>query len=92
MDKVNKQVDEVKAQMQKNVTMVMNRGENLSNLEKQSEKMKQSGDKFSTNTKRVTKMFEWKNRKWTIILVVGIVILLGGLGGFLYYMFAPKHK
>ena len=39
VDKVNKQVEEVKAQMQKNVTMVMNRGESLDKLEKQTEKM-----------------------------------------------------
>ncbi len=90
VDKVNKQVEEVKAQMQKNVTMVMNRGESLDKLEKQTEKMKENSNMFSKNTKKVTKLFEWKNKKWTIIMIVVILILLALLGGFLYYWFGIR--
>jgi hypothetical protein len=48
--------------MQKNVTMVMNRGESLDKLEKQTEKMKENSNMFNKNTKKVTKLFEWKNK------------------------------
>ena len=73
---VTAQVEEVKLQMQKNVQLVMNRGENLDNLERRTERLEESGSVFKKSSSQAKQMFRFKNAKWTVFLVVFIILLL----------------
>ena len=83
--KVSNQLDDVKLQMQKNVELVMNRGENLDNLERRTERLQDSGNMFQKSSKQVKSMFQCKNMKWTIFLIVFVCILLFLIGLAIYF-------
>lgn len=84
IDTVTAQVQDVKLQMQRNVELVMNRGENLDNLEIRTERLQHSGNQFQSSSKKVKSMFQCKNRKWTIFLIVFVVMLLFFIGLAIY--------
>jgi t-SNARE complex subunit (syntaxin) len=84
LDTVTAQVQDVKLQMQKNVELVMNRGENLDNLERRTERLQDSGNMFQKSSKQVKSMFQCKNMKWTIFLIVFVSILLFLIGLAIY--------
>ena len=62
--------------MQKNVQAVMNRGEDLENLERRTERLEETGSVFKKSSTQVKSVFAWKNRKWTFFLILFIIILL----------------
>ena len=55
LDTVTAQVQDVKLQMQKNVELVMNRGENLDNLERRVEQLKEVEKMFQKSSKQKKK-------------------------------------
>lgn len=70
------QVDEVKLQMQRNVQLVMDRGENLDTLERKTERLEETGSVFQKSTRQAKSLFRFKNRKWTLFLIIFIVLLV----------------
>ena len=75
--KVQKQVDEVKDIMQKNVSDAMARGEQLDDLEAKTLALEEGSKSFAKNTKQVNSNLWWKNMKyWGIIIGIIVVVIL----------------
>lgn len=72
---VQKQVDEVKGIMEKNVADAMNRGEQLNDLEAKTLALEEGSKSFAKNTKQVNSNLWWKNMKYTAI-IVGIIVAI----------------
>lgn len=73
--KVQKQVDDVKGIMAKNVSDAMARGEQLEDLEAKTLALEEGSKSFAKNTKQVNSNLWWKNMKYTAI-IVGIIVAL----------------
>lgn len=75
--KVQKQVDEVKGIMQKNVSDAMARGEQLEDLEAKTLALEEGSKSFAKNTEKVSSNLWWKNMKyWAIIIGIVVAIVL----------------
>lgn len=75
--KVQKQVDEVKGIMQKNVSDAMARGEQLEDLEAKTLALEEGSKSFAKNSKQVSSNLWWKNAKyWAIIVGIIVAIIL----------------
>ena len=75
--KVQKQVDEVKDVMQKNVSDAMARGEQLDDLEAKTLALEEGSKSFAKNTKQVSSKLWWKNLKyWAIIIFIIVALIL----------------
>lgn len=72
---VQKQVDEVKDIMEKNVTDAMNRGEQLNDLEAKTLALEEGSKSFAKNTNQVNSKLWWSNMKYTAI-IVGIIVAI----------------
>jgi uncharacterized integral membrane protein len=70
--KVQKEVDEVKVVMEKNVTEAMARGEQLNDLEAKTLALEEGSKSFAKNSKQVSSNLWWTNMKYTAI-IVGII-------------------
>jgi len=73
-DKVNRmksQVDEVKVIMSKNIENILERGDNLQNLEDKTEILSEQSRTFQATTKKVKRKTWWENMKMKIVLIVG---------------------
>ena len=81
---VTAQVEEVKLQMQKNVQLVLDRGENLDNLERRTERLEESGSVFKNRSTQAKSLFKFKNTKWTIFLIIFVVLLIVLIGLAIY--------
>lgn len=73
--KVQKEVDEVKGIMEKNVADAMARGEQLNDLEAKTLALEEGSKSFAKNTKQVSSNLWWKNMKYTAI-VAGIIVAI----------------
>ena len=75
--KVQKQVDDVKGIMEKNVSDAMARGEQLDDLEAKTLALEEGSKSFAKNSKQVSSNIWWKNMKyWAIIIGVIVAIIL----------------
>ncbi|TKR82642.1 hypothetical protein L596_016333 [Steinernema carpocapsae] len=73
---LQRQVNEVKTVMSNNVERILERGERLDNLDNRTEALSQSAESFKTSARRVQRHMCKKNLKWTIICIVGAVLLI----------------
>lgn len=73
--KVQKEVDEVKGIMEKNVADAMARGEQLNDLEAKTLALEEGSKSFAKNSKQVSSNLWWTNMKYTAI-IVGIIVFL----------------
>lgn len=73
---INQQVNGLKEIMRDNVNKVMERDISLHDLETRTQGLEDHANIFQTNTTRVKRFFACQNRKWTIILVSTILIIL----------------
>ena len=70
--KVQKEVDEVKIIMEKNVNDAMARGERLDALEEKTLALEEGSKSFAKNSKQASSNLWWTNMKYTAI-IVGII-------------------
>ena len=70
------QVNDLTNVMQQNLAKVMDRDMNLANLESSANELNNRANQFQTTSNKTKKRFIWKNRKWTIILVVTVIAIL----------------
>lgn len=73
--KVQKQVEDVKGIMEKNMQAAMTRGERLEDLEAKTTALEEGSKAFSRNTRTVRSKLWWKNLKYWAILI-GIIALI----------------
>lgn len=73
--KVQKEVDEVKGIMEKNVSDAMARGEQLNDLEAKTLALEEGSKSFAKNSKKVSSNLWWTNMKY-IAIIAGIIVFL----------------
>lgn len=75
-DKINvmkNQVEEVKTIMSQNLESVLERGENLRNLEDKTEELSEQAKTFQVTSRKVKRKTWWANMKMKIVLVFGVL-------------------
>ena len=76
--KVQKEVDEVKVVMEKNVADAMARGEQLNDLEAKTLALEEGSKSFAKNSQQVSSNLWWTNMKYTAIIagIIAAIILI----------------
>ena len=89
---VEEQVQYLQNTMRENIKKALNRGDKLDDLENRTEKLDADASQFNRTTKKTKSKFIWKNRKWTmiLILVIATIILLVILAIVLLAVFLTK--
>uniref|UniRef100_A0A8R1I0E6 V-SNARE coiled-coil homology domain-containing protein n=1 Tax=Caenorhabditis japonica TaxID=281687 RepID=A0A8R1I0E6_CAEJA len=72
---IQDQVESVKAIMVENVDRILERGQQLDDIERRTEQLNATSATFQTTARRVKKKFCMLNAKWTIILSVVILVV-----------------
>lgn len=76
---VQSQVDEIKGIMQENIKKVVERGESMEQIESKTNELHESSQQFQKKTTQVKKKMWWKNMKYSILIIVVLLILVMGL-------------
>lgn len=71
------QVDEVKDIMTQNIEKVLERGEKIEILVDKTEELSTSAQSFQKSSTKLKNQMWWKNKKWTLVIVLVILIVLG---------------
>lgn len=79
---VNRQVDEVKSEMENNINKVMQNTENLSDVMNKTELMAAGASTFQKRSESIAKALWWRNFKMK--LIIGLLV-----GAILGYIFIP---
>ena len=91
VSQLNNQVNEVKEITKDVILTVVDRENRLKELEKKTEQMKTKGHEFKLSANKVKKKYQCQNIKWTIILIVVLLIFLVIISGsFIYYAMNKK--
>nr|ODO04332.1 hypothetical protein L204_00690 [Cryptococcus depauperatus CBS 7855] len=81
IDDINIKLQETKDALQDNIQSLIERGERIEHLEEHSQKLGVSAKTFKTQAAQTRRKFWWKNKKWTIALIVLGIIIVGGIIG-----------
>ena len=76
---VQKDMDDIKIEMNNNVKKIVNNLEDAEELKKKSEKIKDNSKEFAKKSGELKRLTCWQNCKWTIILtllVIGILLII----------------
>jgi hypothetical protein len=77
---LNQQVESIKVIMKDNVNKVLERDVSLNELQNRTENLETNANLFQTRAIRARRLFACKNRKWTIIIVICVLVLLAIIG------------
>ena len=86
---INKDINEIKIEMKQNIVKLVDNKENLEQLNKQSESIKDSAFLFQENSNDLKKQTWWQNCKLWIIL---ILVLLGIIAVIIIVVLVTKNK
>lgn len=75
--KVQKEVEDVKGVMTKNIEKVLERGERLDILIEKTDNLEESSQSFKRSTVQLRRKFWWQNARNCIILIFVVFLLLG---------------
>ncbi|PXF49092.1 hypothetical protein BWQ96_01230 [Gracilariopsis chorda] len=78
---VTLQVEEVKGAMQNNIESVLRNQENIETLLDQSDTMKNEATGFQRSAHRAKDKMWWKNTKWTIAIILLVLIIAAAIIG-----------
>ncbi|ROV91638.1 hypothetical protein VSDG_07911 [Cytospora chrysosperma] len=70
------EIDSTVGVMQKNIDLVVNRGQRLDNLQDKTDNLAQSAQGFRRGANRVRKQMWWKDMKMRMCLILGVIILI----------------
>ncbi|KAL9099533.1 MAG: hypothetical protein Q9163_004981 [Psora crenata] len=73
---IQTRIDDTVNVMKKNLESVMERGENIDQLQDKSQNLGQSAQRFRHGAKEVRRKMFWKNMKMRIAIIIGILVLL----------------
>ncbi|KAF9413265.1 hypothetical protein BGZ76_005051, partial [Entomortierella beljakovae] len=75
-DNLKQQVNDVVGIMQQNIDSVRDRGEKLDTLQHKTTDLEQGAMQFRRGASGVRRQMYWKNMKWRIAIIVGVLIIL----------------
>lgn len=76
-EQVKEQLDEVHLIMRNNVERVLERGDQLGDLEEKSERLVQDANRFSSTSRKLKRKMWCQDKKWLLVLAVIILLVLG---------------
>uniref|UniRef100_A0A2K6W4S1 V-SNARE coiled-coil homology domain-containing protein n=1 Tax=Onchocerca volvulus TaxID=6282 RepID=A0A2K6W4S1_ONCVO len=76
---IQQQVESVKTVMNNNMQRVLERGEQLENIEGRTEALTQSSQNFQWTAQRVQRRMCAKNAKWIIIIVACVMVIVAAI-------------
>lgn len=74
--KAQQEVDEVVGYMKTNVQKMLDREENLGNIEDKAERLTSFAQEFTTTSEKIVKKFWWQNCKWKVTVAIFLTITL----------------
>eukprot|EP00112_Aurelia_sp_Birch-Aquarium-sp1_P011745 Seg2471.2 transcript_id=Seg2471.2/GoldUCD/mRNA.D3Y31 product="Vesicle-associated membrane protein 711" protein_id=Seg2471.2/GoldUCD/D3Y31 len=77
INQVQREVDDVKGIMTKNIEKVLERGEKLDILIDKTENLEASAHSFKKTSTKLRKKYWWQNTRSCIILIVVVLVILG---------------
>ena len=87
----NAQVGEIMGIMWKNLKGITERGKKLEDVEQTAEILDEGAKRFKTNAKELKCMHWWENTKYSIVLIIVSVIVIGLIIVVLYLEFSGKE-
>ncbi|KAI3383655.1 hypothetical protein SNEBB_009243 [Seison nebaliae] len=76
LEQMKNQVDQVKGIMANNINKVIERGDQLDDLQNRADDMQNGAVKFRSNASRVRRKMWWKNVKMWIVIVAVVLIII----------------
>lgn len=76
LQQTQQQIDEVTNVMQQNVARVMERDDNLGNLQSRATHMQRGASQFQEQSYAIKKKYWWKNMKWWAIIICITLIVI----------------
>ncbi|OZC09944.1 Synaptobrevin [Onchocerca flexuosa] len=76
---IRQQVESVKTVMNNNMQRVLERGEQLENIEDRTEALTQLSQNFQWTAQRVQRRMCVKNAKWTIIIIACVMVIVAAI-------------
>eukprot|EP00127_Corallochytrium_limacisporum_P005605 Clim_evm4s209 gene=Clim_evmTU4s209 len=76
LQQTQQEVDGVVDQMKQNMSKVLEREENLQNLDDKTEALRDGADRFQTTSKRLKRKMWYRNMKFNVMLVVLVLIFI----------------
>lgn len=91
------EVDDVVGIMRQNVERIVERGQNLAELDQRSEALREHAQQFEITAVKLQRKHCWANIKMNIVMgVVGIILIVGTVGEKTFFililMKTVKHK
>eukprot|EP00055_Hartaetosiga_balthica_P015941 m.98118 g.98118 ORF g.98118 m.98118 type:complete len:120 (-) comp9000_c0_seq3:3606-3965(-) len=71
------EVDETKYIMQENITRILQRAENLDDLDDNAGNLLEAAERFNREAENIRKQFCWEENKLKIALVIIVLVVLG---------------
>eukprot|EP00117_Sycon_ciliatum_P004151 scpid86500/ scgid8643/ Vesicle-associated membrane protein 8 len=90
LDEVKGQVTEVTGLLHVALEKSIQRGENLDRLDRRAENLAAESRHFKNSSKKLASHMWWQNRRWQIVLILTIILVLGGVGFILYWKYGRK--
>ena len=81
IEKNQQDVNQLQEILRDNVSKVVDRGCQLDQLNESCESLQIEANQFRANTARVKRHFGCKNKKWTIVVILLVVLILLGIVG-----------
>ena len=76
ISQIQKELDETKSIMHKNIEKIIERGDNLENLENGTENLKIQGKSFRTKAMYLKRTMCWKNCRLTLAIISVVLVIL----------------
>lgn len=79
LESLNEEVNQTKKIMKENIDKQIENIQDMQNLEVKSAEIKSSSEQFKSKSKELSLKALWENRKWKIVIIAIIVIVILGL-------------
>ena len=90
IEQVQDQVTEVTGLLHDALEKSVRRGEKLDSLEGRAENLSAEAKNFKSQSRGLAQDMWWKNKRWQILIIVIVLLVLGGIGFLIYYEVSGK--
>ena len=87
LDSIGNELKETKNIMQNNIQNMIHNVDDMNNIEAKSAEIRSSSEIFKSKTKELSLKALWENKKWKLIFIGLILLLVFGLFFYLFYYY-----